>query len=103
MSAEESKVQNETAAPEWLRSEDGVAEIYADYFYVNWMPVSVRLRFAQVVPGHQTPAPNWVLDERLGLTLPWPTVKSLAEFLTNLVAAYERDNGEITIPKIPSL
>jgi hypothetical protein len=105
MSEEESKPQNQSTMPEWITSEGGVHQVYADYFYANWMPLTVRLRFAQVVPDPRTSPDKstWVLDERLALTLPWSTTKSLAEFLTGLVTAYENKNGPIVVPEIPAL
>jgi hypothetical protein len=35
--------------------------------------------------------------------MPWATTKALTQFLSKLVAAYEKKNGEIKIPEIPVL
>lgn len=90
---------------DWVAAEDGVCEAYSDWFHVNWMPLTVRIRFAQVVADPRTSPDKatWVLDERVALTLPWATVKSLNDMFTKLVTAYEKTNGEITVPTIPSL
>jgi hypothetical protein len=90
---------------DWTTPEEGVCEAYSDWFHVNWMPLTVRVRFGQIVadPGKPPDKATWVIDERVALTIPWTTAKSLAEMLGELVAAYEKTNGEITIATIPSL
>ena len=113
MSEEESKVPTEeqkpsvTPFPDWVIPEEDVPEVYADWYYVNWLPLTVRMRFGQIVadprlsPGHKDS--SWVIKEGMALTLPWHTVKALAAMLTNLVQEYEKENGELTIPKIPKI
>jgi hypothetical protein len=109
MTADESKPESNPAEQstlhEWVAAEDGVCEAYSDWFHVNWMPLTVRVRFAQVVADPRTSPDKatWVLDERVALTMPWVTVKSLNEMFTKLITAYEKTNGEIVVPTIPSL
>jgi hypothetical protein len=110
MSEEESKSPTETAAPveqlpEWITPEDGPFEVYADWYHVNWLPYTVRIRFAQVIPDpRKSPAEasTWALDERMALTMPWYAVKTLSAMLNRLIKAYETENGEIVVPKIPN-
>jgi hypothetical protein len=91
----------------WIHPNDsgGIYHAYADWYYVNWMPLTVRIRFAQIVPDPRVSpeAATWVLDERATMTLPWATAKGLAEMLTRIVVAYEKQNGEIIVPDIPSV
>jgi hypothetical protein len=112
MSQHESKSPTEptnTEQPqlqEWVTPEDGVHEVYADWYHVNWLPLNVRIRFAQIIADPRTsPAKgsSWVLEERVALTMPWLAVKTLAEMLTKIVNAYEKENGEMLVPKIPDL
>jgi hypothetical protein len=91
----------------WVIPEDGVPEVYSDWYYVNWLPLTVRIRFGQIVanpkvsPGHKDSA--WVIAERMALTMPWHAIKQLAIMLTSLVEKYEKENGELTLPNIPAL
>jgi hypothetical protein len=106
MSQEEPKPDAAAASSiNWTAPDEGVCEAYTDWFHVNWMPLTVRIRFGQFVadPGNPPDKATWVIDERAALTIPWATAKSLAEMLGKLIAAYEKTNGEITIPTIPSL
>jgi hypothetical protein len=109
MTEEESKPESRSAEQstihEWVAAEDGVCEAYSDWFHINWMPLTVRIRFAQIVadPRISPDKATWVLDERVALTLPWVTVKSLNEMFTKLITTYEKTNGEIIVPTIPSL
>jgi hypothetical protein len=106
---EEAKPQPETTAaseaPKWITSEDGVYEAYADWYHINWMPLTVRIRFAQVIsdPAKSPGEGRWLLEERVALTMPYATAKAMAEFLTSIVQAYEKENGEVIVPKIPTL
>jgi hypothetical protein len=112
MSEEEAKSPTESASTgqpqsaEWVTPEGGVFDTYADWYHVNWLPLNVRIRFAQIIADPRT-SPNkvssWVLEERAALTLPWLAVKTLSQMLTNLVNAYEKENGELIIPKMPNL
>ena len=103
MSDEESKPKDETtpAAPlEWI-AKDRICETYADWYFVNWMPLTVRIRFAQFVAvANKTP---WVLDERAAITMPYATAKALCDTLTLIIQAYEKENGAIKVPDIPTL
>jgi hypothetical protein len=109
MTGDESKSQatEEQSQPaDWVIPDEGVCEAYADWYHVNWLPLTVRIRFAQIVADPRTApdkASSWVLDERVALTMPWFTVKTLSNMLSNLVAAYEKKNGEIVVPNMPDL
>src|SRR5260370_38325386 len=101
----ESRSAEQSTLQEWVAAQDGVCEASSDWFHLNWMPITVRIRFAQIVADPRTSPDKgtWVLDERVALTLPWVTVKSLNEMFTKLITAYEKTNGEIIVPTIPSL
>jgi hypothetical protein len=111
MSEEETKSPTESGSEEkpnsakWVKASSGVNEIYADYFHVNWMPVSVRIRLGQVIadPAPRPDKATWAVEERAALTMPWATLKAITEMFVTLVQAYEKDNGTIIVPKIPEL
>jgi hypothetical protein len=95
----------ETPGIVWTTSEGGVCEAFSDWFHVNWLPLTVRIRFGQIVTDPNKPPDKalWVIDERAALTMPWATVKSLNELLTKLVVAYEKTNGAIAVPTVPTV
>lgn len=102
--SDESK-KTEGSKTEWVIPKQGIPEIYSDYFHANWLGLAVRVRLGQIVadptkPPHES---TFVVAERAALTMPWATVKAFNEFLTKLVAAFEKTNGEITIPKLPDV
>lgn len=110
MNQEESEAKTdsqttETPSAEWVIPPDGISEAYIDWYHVNWMPLTIRIRLGQVIPNPKL-APEratWAVGERAAVTMPWATAKALAEFITKLVKAYEKENGEIIVPKLPSL
>jgi hypothetical protein len=105
--AEGSQLNDEPPLTNWIIPEGGPPEVFADWYYVNWLPLTVRIRFGQIVANPTLPPgsakSSWVIDERIALTMPWHSIKQLSIMLTSIVAAYEKENGEVTIPKIPNV
>jgi hypothetical protein len=97
MSAEETS----SSTIEWVIPEDGICEEYSDWTHINWLPINVRIRFAQIKADPRKSPLNstWVVEERAAITMPWQTVKTLSEFLAKIVTAYEKANGPIVIPE----
>lgn len=90
---------------EWLRSKDGVVEVYGDYIHLNWTSLNVRIRVTQLIadPRVNPSSAKWVVEERAVCTLPWFTAKILQNLLTGLVTKYEQINGEIKLPQMPQM
>ena len=109
--SEESKSPTESASTgqsqaQWVRPEKGVFDTYVDWYHVNWLPLNVRIRFAHIIADPRTSpdqGSSWVLEERVAVTMPWIAVKTLSKLLADIVSAYEKENGELIVPKIPSL
>jgi len=106
---EESKPAAETATTEqpgigWLTPED-IQDVYADWYQMNWMAHTVRIRFAQLIPDPSKPPAltKWVLAERVAVTMPYEAAKALRETLDRVIQAYEKENGVITAGKIPTV
>lgn len=104
---EKSQLNDQPPFTNWVIPEGGAPEVYADWHYVNWLPLTIRIRFGQVVadprvaPGAKDS--SWMIAERMALTMPWHAAKGLAGMLTNLVNQYEKENGELIIPNIPTM
>jgi hypothetical protein len=91
--------------PPWVRTPDGVIEIYANLASLQWSLDDVRVRLAQLIedPNHPTPGPEFkqAAQERAAVTFSWRNAKVLCKQLGELIAAYERANGEINLtPKL---
>jgi len=97
---EESDATNDQV-PEWVIPEDGICDEYSDWTHVNWLPLKVRIRFAQIKadPRKSPLDAAWVVEERTAITMPWQAAKTLGEVLTKIVAAYEKTNGPIVVPE----
>lgn len=55
----------------------------------------------QLVPADSNTTSDFVCDESAGVTVAWPYVKILRDTLVELIASYERANGEIKPVKLP--
>jgi hypothetical protein len=100
--AENNDINDETQpGPAWIIPEDGICDAYSDWTHVNWLPLNVRIRFAQIKSDPRTsPAKGtWVVEECAAVTMPWQTVKTLNDLLTKIVTAYEKANGPIMVPE----
>ena len=62
--------------------------------------MDVRVRLGELVPD-PTGEQMFLADERAAVTFSWPEAKVLANTLTQLVASYERTNGEIKPLALP--
>lgn len=86
----------------WVRREDS-AEIYANFFFVNWSIVDVRIRLGQLIPTDNITAegrPESVSEEQAAITISWPTIKALNNHLTDIIAKQEKANGPIELEKL---
>lgn len=110
MSDDQQKAIHEDSAPhqsktttEWIRDEEGVYETYANFFFLNWTPLDVRIRFAQLIPDPrqtQAAAPS-VANERAAITMSWGHARVLRNLLSDVLERYENLNGELVVPKMP--
>jgi hypothetical protein len=101
---EENKSQAEaqTQKPKFpfIPSADGIFEIYANLIDANWTLYDVRVRFAQIIPNPPGSAETWRAEERAAMTVSWGYAKTIRDALSDLIARYEKVNGEITVPKL---
>ncbi len=90
---------------DWVKSPNGVFEMYANMLHVTWTVDDVRLRLAQMVnsPAAQNPGKYaGMADERAAITFSWRMAKVLRNQLTLAIENCEKANGEIKIEmKLP--
>ncbi|MGA3055683.1 MAG: DUF3467 domain-containing protein [Candidatus Korobacteraceae bacterium] len=95
----------ETVDTEWVPSKDCV-EAYSNVIHMNWAAFEVRIRFGQTVPEPRnipSRATKWAVEERAVITMSWGQVKYARDLMTRVIDEYEKLNGEIKAPTIPSL
>jgi hypothetical protein len=97
--------KEQTKAVNWVKSSNGLVEVYSNMVHLTWSLDDVRIRFAQMVP--ETPNPGEIFgavaEERAAATLTWRGAKLLRDQLSIVIDNYEKVNGEIkTNIKLPS-
>lgn len=91
-----------------LEPETGIYETYANNVDADWTGTDVTIRFMQLVFSAENDRATvnnreMVLVEKADITIPWWTVKVLAEVLNRLVDAHEAANGELKQPILAQL
>jgi hypothetical protein len=84
---------------EWAVSPTGNIEIYSNFTLLGWTLVDVRIQCGRLMPecaGSQ----NFVIREQAAVTMAWHQAKVLANSLADLIKSYEKENGEIKLPKL---
>jgi len=90
-----------------MESPDGVVSIYANVSILNWTMTDVRIRFGELIQiVAEDIAEPWgarrpIVEERVGVTIPWTQAKYLRNQLDELINSYELLNPEIVSIKIP--
>lgn len=102
---------SENTAPkkelDWVKSPDGVLDIYANMAHLTWTLDDVRVRLGQVVDSPETPNPGpgfkGIAQERAAVTMSWRNAKLLRDQLTTVLNNYEKLHGEIEVkPELTS-
>jgi hypothetical protein len=90
----------------WIKSAEGVAEVYANEVNLMWTLEDVRVRVGQLINSPETSNPlvfTPVVEERAAVTFPWRSAKLFNMQLAKLIERYESANGPIkTDLKLPS-
>src|SRR5271169_3481731 len=98
---EEQKQPEPPVRFDWVKRKEGTPEIYTNYLHASWTLFDVRVIAGQLVPLSNDSISGFVAEERVALTFAWPQAKVLRDALIDLVARYEKTNGEIKPPKLP--
>jgi hypothetical protein len=90
----------------WIKSPNGVFEVYANSMHVTWSLDDVRVRLGQVVDSPETPNPGakfvGAIEERAAVTVSWREAKILLNQLRAVILSYESVNGPINLDvKLP--
>jgi hypothetical protein len=85
---------------DWIKPKEATPEIYCNYFHPSWTLFDVRIQLGQLVPRDSDPASGFVVEQRGAVTVGWGELKLIRNGLSDLVAKYERVNGEIKTPKL---
>jgi len=82
-----------------------IVNVYANRFRTEWTNTDLRIRFGEIMftsnvvntddgdPSHSNR--KLFVEERVGLTMTWLTAKELRDTLNELLAEYEKANGEL--------
>jgi hypothetical protein len=92
--AEEQKQAGPQSKFEWIKTKE-VPEIYGNYVNVSWSLFDVRFVVGQLVPTGPNLTSEFFAEQRAAVTVAWPEAKVLRDLLIDLVARYEKVNGEI--------
>jgi hypothetical protein len=92
---------------EWVKSPNGVTEIYTNSVHVTWTVDDLRIRLGQMVESMETqnPGPGFkgAIQERAAVTVSWRGAKMLRNQLEAIIDSYESVNGPINIDlKLPA-
>jgi hypothetical protein len=90
----------------WIKSPNGVLDVYANAIHLTWTLDDVRIRLAQSVDNPKTPNPGpgfqGAVEERAAVTFSWRVTKALRDQLTAAIDNFERTNGPIKVDlKLP--
>jgi hypothetical protein len=92
--------QQEKENWEWVPPRNGVfRDIYANIIHPSWTLFDVRVRLGQLIPAADYKA-DFVIEEQGTVTMSWHEAKILRDALSELIAAYEKTNGELKPQKI---
>ena len=99
--AEETKSR---VAMKWVRPKSGnpPPEIYANCTQASWTIYDLRLQLGSVIPSEAEP--NELVVENVGaVTISWHHAKAIRDALSELIAIYEKVNGELKAPALEQL
>jgi hypothetical protein len=83
----------------WVKSTEGVVDVYVNSVHFTWSLDDVRIRMGQMVDSPDTPNPGpdfvAVSEERVAVTFTWRNAMLVRDQLSILIEAYEKVNGPI--------
>lgn len=90
----------------WIKSPNGVCEVYANLSHLMWSLDDVRIRLGQLIDSPETPNPGEgfiaAAEERAAVTISWRGAKIIRDQLTTLIENFENTNGPINVDvKLP--
>jgi hypothetical protein len=98
---EEHKKAEQPVKFEWVKRKEATPEIYCNYVTASWTLFDARIVLGQLIPVDNASHSGFLVEERAAVTVAWAEAKVLRDALTDLVARYEKINGEIKPLKLP--
>jgi hypothetical protein len=86
---------------EWVKGKERTLEIYCNDANASWTLYDVRVVLGQLVPRDNGENAGFVVEERGAVTVARPEAKVRRDALIDLIARYEKTNGEIVRLKFP--
>jgi len=86
---------------EWVIPKEGAPELYGNFYHVSWTLFDVRFQIGQLIPKSPDPGSGFFVDQRGSFTMAWPEAKALRDSLVDVVARYEKANGELKPINLP--
>jgi hypothetical protein len=80
-------------------AKDGIQYFYANNIAIGSSNFDVRLIFGEIVEATEE---NIIVEQRAQVSMGWLEAKILAEIMQANIKDYERRNGILTIPELPS-
>ena len=98
---DENKPAEAPARMKWVSSPQGVFETYANATHLTWSLDDVKLFFAQIGEAEESVGPGdkivSVNIQKARITISWRNAKILHVQLGQVIANYERANGQINL------
>ena|SRR2546423_4824249 len=96
-----SEKKSERPPLQWIKSPNGVVEIYTNNIHLTWSLDDIRARLGQMVESPDTPNPGagfiGAVQERAAVTFSWRGAKMLRDQLDAIIDSYEAVNGPIKV------
>lgn len=84
---------------EWAQA-PAVPRIYANLVNLDWTLYDITMRFGQLKYVGDPRLRRLTAEEQASITVAWAEAKYLRDMLNEVLAKYERVNGEIDRPKL---
>lgn len=86
----------------WVKRE-GAVDLYSNFVALSWTPVDVSVAAGRIIPKFAPIKPGAPLEveEQGTVTMSWWSAKFLRDQLAQVIASYEKANGEIKPPTLP--
>lgn len=77
-----------------------VPRVYANLVHLDWTLYDLTMRFGQLKYAGDPRLHKLTAEEQACVTVAWAEAKYLRDMLSDLLAKYEKINGEIQHPKL---
>jgi hypothetical protein len=88
----------------WVKPDGGPVKLYSNFVGVSWTMVDLSVGAGRIIPKFAVIDPNQPMEveEQGTVTMSWWSAKFLRDQLTQVIESYEKANGEIKPPNLPT-